>query len=390
MSKKRFDKRLERLFSEPTPLYNSRLSSKDLSLPGWTWECDSQGKFIACSPEIERVLGYRPESVIGEYLSNFGLPPNSATALKSTLTKGEFPLHLEVQYRTRDGVLLPISLHIFEIAGDHGTRWGGFAQAKVVSRRNRFSDPKESPGSRQNTVLDAWREDHDQTFNLGISNTQSVTEGEKKNGRDKKSENPASKQPPTQPDIPRHTIASQKIKSILENLCQDSTVIKDFEFSQVVSGQKEELREDRSKKPRIIGKLAGKEIHSYPKILIHEIEHRLEWGHKLDLTPEEADYLVSHKYRPSGLAGFLQRRSAPREILKQDKFWISVHLVVETGKSRRIWVNNADQSNENILIDMDDFLQDPKIIIPQLVEALDAPHHAQNALRIDEDYFISR
>src|SRR3972149_2810320 len=39
-------------------------------LLGWTWEADEAGRYTFCSPEITTVLGYAPEEILGQALTN--------------------------------------------------------------------------------------------------------------------------------------------------------------------------------------------------------------------------------------------------------------------------------------------------------------------------------
>ncbi len=40
----------------------------------WVWEVDAQGQYTYCSPVVERLLGYKPEEVLGKYFYDFFLP----------------------------------------------------------------------------------------------------------------------------------------------------------------------------------------------------------------------------------------------------------------------------------------------------------------------------
>ncbi len=390
MSRKQFNSRLEGLFSDPEPSFPSWQADDDQSLPGWTWECDYQGKIIACSPEIEEVLGFRPDDLVGQPLTSFGLAPESASTLQSALNSGEFPINLDVQYMTVDGATIQVSMHIFEISTGGKKKWGGFAQALFVPKSNRL------PGQGDQTIIShltksaPWNESRLPPFKIGRDLKTFIEEGEKQNGKDKVAPEDGVKELPDKPHLSNHILASEKVKEILETIRQNSSEITEFEFSQIITSHKEELKEDRSKRPIVTGSLAGIEIRSYPKKIVQEIEHRLEWGNKLDLTAEEKVYLESHKYNPSGLSGYMKRRSAPKEIIKQDKLWIAVSILVEKGKSKRIQVNFDKEQYGNDSINLDEFLQNPKILFPNLKKALKAPWHSQVTLRIGEDYLITR
>ena len=52
----------------------------------WIWEIDTQGNFIYSSPQVEGILGYKPESLIG--MSPFDLmPPKESEKIKETVMR---------------------------------------------------------------------------------------------------------------------------------------------------------------------------------------------------------------------------------------------------------------------------------------------------------------
>ena len=58
--------RLNNLFTEleqETFLYSS---PESIQVSGWTWECDFEGLFINCAPEVTKVLGIKAEDFIGK------------------------------------------------------------------------------------------------------------------------------------------------------------------------------------------------------------------------------------------------------------------------------------------------------------------------------------
>lgn len=390
MSSEKYHNRLEDLFSEPEPP-SSGQSSHDQTLPGWTWECDFQGHFIACSPEIEQVLGFRQDSIIGQPLSNFALTPESASTLWTALNKGDFPINQDVHYQTRDGALIPICLHIFDISHGDRVRWGGFAQAQFFPNTGAFPDEAELIETRVSGA-DAWKPNWLQPSRVSKDLQLRLKEEDKYNGRDQAVaqsdvEARARRIPIQKPD---HILAGEAVMEILDDIRNKSNEVNQYQFSQVTTNKKEELREDRSKKPRITGRLGGAEIRSYPKIVFQEIEYRLEWGNKLDLTADEEDFVKQFKYKPSGLSGLIKTRLAPKEIINADKYWIAVCIEIAGGKSKRIWVS-CDRQEEGLeRLNWHAFIQDPKILLPQLTAALKSPWKSLSALRIGEDYLIPR
>jgi len=390
MSRKLFSNRLDSLFSEPESINSYSGSHPDQSLPGWTWECDSSGKIIACSPEVEEVLGFRLDDIIGQPLASFALPPDSSSVLLSVLKRNQFPAELDLQYRSRDGAPIPVSLHIFDISDGENKRLGGFAQALFIPGGKSAPAQNNPPAEGPLSGATSWKENRLQPFKMGRDVKADVEEVDKQNGQHRIEREDVAKAPPVVPKVTKQARAGEKIKQILENIRQNNPEIKNSEFSQVIANQKEQLKEDRSKRPTVTGSLAGIEIHSYPKIVVHEFEYRLEWGSKLDLDTDEAAFIKSQKYKATGLSGLLKRRSAPKEIVKHDIFWIAVSIVEENGKPKELLVSYDKKRTGTDSIEFERFLLNPEILTSKLAEALKAPWHSRTVLRIGEDYLILR
>jgi signal transduction histidine kinase/CheY-like chemotaxis protein/putative methionine-R-sulfoxide reductase with GAF domain len=125
--------RLESLFADIEQETSSPV--EDGSYPrGWTWECDSEGIYTSCSPEVETILGYPPSEFIGTPLASSHLHPLSANQLRTALDAGKYPIDIHLQFHFSKGGktgLLPVNLLIFtplDSIGVSGLR--GFAQVK--------------------------------------------------------------------------------------------------------------------------------------------------------------------------------------------------------------------------------------------------------------------
>jgi signal transduction histidine kinase/DNA-binding response OmpR family regulator/putative methionine-R-sulfoxide reductase with GAF domain len=124
--------RLESLFADIEKETSSVLEDGLQSPRGWTWECDADGIYNTCSPEVEAILGYPAAEFIGMPLASSHLHPLSANRLQDALDAGEFPIDIDLQFhfiRGGNTGLLPINLHIFtplDSLGVSGLR--GFAQ----------------------------------------------------------------------------------------------------------------------------------------------------------------------------------------------------------------------------------------------------------------------
>ena len=130
MPKKQLNSRLETLFSSFNQREAAPAPDNTQSPPGWTWECNASGQYVACSSEITQVLGYSPEEILGQPLQSFGLASQSILTLCDTLTSGSFPAQEELYFQSRSGLLIPIRMHIFIRTDQNGdeTGWRGFTQ----------------------------------------------------------------------------------------------------------------------------------------------------------------------------------------------------------------------------------------------------------------------
>jgi PAS domain-containing protein len=125
--------RLKELFSSfnitdqesiPNPLRCNR------SMIGWVWECDAEGHYTACSPEVEEVFGHQAEKFIGQALTEFALHPRSKLAFQHILRNNQFPHELRIPYQTPYLGPTTIALCVMKATDreeDH-RRWRGFAQ----------------------------------------------------------------------------------------------------------------------------------------------------------------------------------------------------------------------------------------------------------------------
>jgi GAF domain-containing protein len=68
-NKKQLNKRLDSIFTdlgEPTEIPGLSIFN---NIDGWTWEINTQGIITSCSPDIEPILGYNPETILNQQLS---------------------------------------------------------------------------------------------------------------------------------------------------------------------------------------------------------------------------------------------------------------------------------------------------------------------------------
>ncbi len=127
--KKILRNRLDDLFAD-LEQEATRLPADQESLPGWTWECDSQGQYTACSPEVERILGVEAAAFLGQPLTSFGVARQSAVALAGILQAGNFPAEATLQFHAKDGSRVSVRAIMSHLQPGEGTEggWRGFNQ----------------------------------------------------------------------------------------------------------------------------------------------------------------------------------------------------------------------------------------------------------------------
>lgn len=140
MSKNPLHSRLENLFSELEPEDTSVppvQQDTTSSLPGWTWETDALGNFVACSSEVTAALGLSPEEFIGKPLRTFGLSPTSVKAVSEIMDTDACPTEMDIQYKSRKGDWVVVRTHIFTHTDDFGERggWHGFNNVVATGRK---------------------------------------------------------------------------------------------------------------------------------------------------------------------------------------------------------------------------------------------------------------
>ncbi len=155
--------RLNSLFADLGKESHDIPVTSNKTVTGWTWECDSQGYFTDCSPEVESILGIPVKEFLGQPVSEFRLTPESGTLLKSKLEEGAYPIEVAVQYETINGEYIPVVLDILQpplIEEENGKNrvWHGFARVQLpkitkqerIPRNNEFYPvmPVPTPRSR--------------------------------------------------------------------------------------------------------------------------------------------------------------------------------------------------------------------------------------------------
>jgi signal transduction histidine kinase/CheY-like chemotaxis protein len=141
MSRKRLQNRLDRLFADleqdtavaaaPEEVANYKADRTGSPLPGWTWECDDQGRYTFCSSEIKTYLGLDSATLLSKNFAEYLLDIHSVEALKNALVSRQFPMDVDLVYRVPpENRLVPVKMHIFAPPPSNGHQSGfhGFTQ----------------------------------------------------------------------------------------------------------------------------------------------------------------------------------------------------------------------------------------------------------------------
>ena len=127
-------KRLDNLFSEI--VFEQGLIIPAISAhtnnTGWVWRCDSDGIYTDCGPEIEAILDFKPEEVIGNQITEFALESKSRSLLIDALRAKKYPAELVLQFRTKQDEIIDIAFYIITEDTEHDQRGElrGFAQVQ--------------------------------------------------------------------------------------------------------------------------------------------------------------------------------------------------------------------------------------------------------------------
>lgn len=425
MSKKLLRNRLENLLET---------WDRDFSVPpepleeapfGWFWECDADGRYTTCSSEVEEVLGWRAEDFLGQSLVNFNLPGYAAQELKISLASAKYPAELILDFYDRQNKLRPVSIYILPTLSEsgEGAGWHGFALALPGSEGDRLaSDDLESTASAlaifssvQNDLAfpeieKPFSEDYSMpripeepqaVDEIALNLENSAEDHEEESDQLPEDSDSPQQELPVDSDFieekkssPAKTtpqvLAIEKIINILNGLRNNSPYIKETPLSRIRVKERQDWRSDTTQTPVPSGKFGEQEVFAYPKILVQEIEYHLEWGNKFDFTEQEIAYIASNKFKASGLRGIVQKRFAPKEILKCDYYWIAVLIVVEKSTSQFIWVNFRKAKMESQRIDLDLFLQDPQILLPIIDKGMAKPWRSKIKFQVGVDYLADK
>jgi PAS domain-containing protein len=100
----------------------------------WTWKCDPQGYYTACSPEVKAILGIDPDDFLGQPLSSHKLTPQSSRKLEVVLGTLANDDQLTIQFRNHAGFAIPIRMNIFLSKVEDGSEWVLHGLNQILSR----------------------------------------------------------------------------------------------------------------------------------------------------------------------------------------------------------------------------------------------------------------
>ncbi|HSB65573.1 MAG TPA: hypothetical protein VLD65_03290, partial [Anaerolineales bacterium] len=141
MSRKQFQNlhfdRLDALFADLGHGSSDLPATSGQTVTGWTWECNSDGQYTDCSPEVEAILGISAKEFINQPVTRFRLAPDSMAVLKSALDSKSYPIEVTANYVAQNGELISVLLSIIAPAHSaigngksHG--WRGYARVIVT------------------------------------------------------------------------------------------------------------------------------------------------------------------------------------------------------------------------------------------------------------------
>lgn len=111
MSKKNLRNRLSELFSDIET--ESVSLAEYLEQPqGWIWSCDQTGQYETCSPEIETLLGYSRDEVVGSHIYSFAVDKENGAAILRAIESKQQEAELQVNFISKSGRRISARLHL--------------------------------------------------------------------------------------------------------------------------------------------------------------------------------------------------------------------------------------------------------------------------------------
>jgi signal transduction histidine kinase len=164
--------RLQNLFVEIAQEASTTDVVDEQTLPGWAWECDQIGYYTSCSPEVEKVLGIKPEDFVSKTFAEFRLTVESSRTIQAQMASRPVPNVVEASYIAADGRVLSASVHFLNTPGENGSGqgiWRGFTQVIQTEGEKRFHRRSRSePDSESNAARKPLQTQMDRESTLAI------------------------------------------------------------------------------------------------------------------------------------------------------------------------------------------------------------------------------
>jgi GAF domain-containing protein len=98
--------------------------SAESSSRGWIWDIDLEGVLVSCSPEIENLLGYKKDEILGFELSSISDYKLLTHPDEESQIYANFPIQKEIIFKSNSGKEFLFSTQIFPKMDDDGNLFG--------------------------------------------------------------------------------------------------------------------------------------------------------------------------------------------------------------------------------------------------------------------------
>ncbi len=118
------------------PLLPARLPTGDTEPPsGWVWETDLAGNCVLCTPEIQRLLGFPVEEIIGKPLDAMGLSADARKGLMEALRDRHEVHDLRLDAHTKSGDPVTLQVNAVQRTAPSGEIIGHRGVVRVLDRQ---------------------------------------------------------------------------------------------------------------------------------------------------------------------------------------------------------------------------------------------------------------
>ncbi len=127
----------------------------------WIWEVDAEGYYTYSSPQVETILGYRPEEIVGKFILDL-MPPEEAKRIEKTvrdvMRKGESLTALEKVVLHKNGQRIIIETSSIPFL-DEDKKIAGFrGMNRDITERRQLDEERERARGFLQTVIDGFPE----------------------------------------------------------------------------------------------------------------------------------------------------------------------------------------------------------------------------------------